>query len=222
MPRAISLFLICTILSGIYTSDGRADTHIKVAAIQIPLMVESPTKGVFIELLQEISKRSDITFDITVYPGKRAHRAFLGDEVDMLIPFPKGNRSKVGILTTPIYTKRDFVFVRKGQPIPKTLEQLKGMRLGITAHYKYDPSLYTTSGIHLETAQSDMDNVRKLKAKRLDGFLVEEQSGLAALEKITNPNIEYDRNNPIFSYDVVILLKTNKEGQQHAEKSISS
>ncbi len=218
MSRLISFCLIFIILSAVYISDGLASTRIKVAAIQIPLMIESRTEGLFIDLLDEISNRSEFEFDIKVYPGKRAHKAFQSREVDMLVPFPKGNRVNYGILSAPIYTKRDFVFVRTGQPIPKNLQELSGLRLGITAHYKYDPQLYKSEGILLEDAPSDEVNMRKLMAQRLDGFLVEEHSGLRALKNNQQSNIEYDRNNPIFSYDIVLLLQADEVGMQYVQK----
>lgn len=214
MLRLVYIALIGLVLSLYYRVDAQADTRLKVAAVQIPLMSESPNKGVFIDLLHDISQRSGLKFEVHVYPGKRAHYLFEQREVDLLLPFPKGNRKKTGLLTDPIYSKRDFIFVKKGTPIPKTLAQASGMHLGITEHYKYDARLYEQENLKLQQTHSDLLNVRKLHSGRIDGFIAEEYSALSALKKSGLTDIVYDQKNPLFTYDAVMLMQATPESMQ--------
>lgn len=212
MLRFAYTALLTLALSLSFLWESQAETRLKVAAVQIPLMSESPTKGVFITLLNDISQRTDLHFDIKVYPGKRAHYLFEQGAVDLLLPFPKGNRKKTGLLTDPIYSKRDFIFVKKGTKIPTSLSEAAGMRLGITEHYKYDARLYTQENLRLEKAHSDLLNVRKLSSGRIDGFIAEEYSGLSALKDSGVADILYDHDNPIFTYDAVMLVQATEQG----------
>jgi ABC-type amino acid transport substrate-binding protein len=213
------LYIFCSLIV-LVTISGQASAKqpVKVAAVQIPLMVESAKQGVFIEILNEVSKRTHLTFDVKVVPGKRAHSLFKNKQVDLLVPFPKGNREQSGLLSDPIYTKRDFIFVRKGTAIPRSLDEMKGMRLGITAHYRYKPSLYDQAGIVLDKGPDDVTNMRKLDSGRIDGFLVEEFSGLSAIEESQVRNIVFDPRNPIFSYDAVILIQQKPEGEAYLKQ----
>jgi polar amino acid transport system substrate-binding protein len=206
---AWTLFVALSFSAGL----SYAGQNIKVAAVKIPLMVETPEKGVFIDLLKEVSKRSGLTFDVAVYPGKRAHALFKKGEVDMLLPFPKGNRMQTGHLSDPIFVKRDFVFVKRGRPIPKSLSELRGKTLGITTHYRYKPALYDEASIQLDPGQSDIINVRKLNKGRLDGFLAEEFSGRSAIRESQVEDIVYDPDKPIFVYEAVVLFKGDAEGE---------
>lgn len=218
MLRIVYIALLGIALSICFLSESQAGTRLKVAAVHIPLMSESPTQGVFIDLLKDISQRSGLEFDVKVYPGKRAHYLFQQGEVDLLLPFPKGNRKKTGLLTDPIYSKRDFIFVKKGTPIPKTLEEAAGMRLGITEHYKYDARLYAQADLKLETTHSDLLNVRKLHSGRIDGFVAEEYSALSALKKSGFEDILYDQDHPVFTYDAVMLVQTTTQGLKTLEQ----
>ncbi len=218
--RVLLIACFCSFLLGL-AGIGVAQAPIQVAAVQIPLMVESSEKGVFIDLLQDISRRTGLKFDVKVYPGKRAHNLFKNKKADILIPFPKGNRAQVGLLSDPIYTKRDFVFVRKGSTIPRSLAELEGMTLGITSHYRYKPTLYEQEGIKLEPARDDVTNMKKLDTGRIDGFLIEEFTGQSAIEESQASGIVFDPRSPIFTYDAVILIQKGEKAETY-QKAINS
>lgn len=191
---------------------GEART-IKVAAVQIPLMVENSEKGLFVDLIREVGRRTKLKFEIVVVPGQRAHKMFATGLAQLLMPFPKGVRKIRGHFTSPLIVKRDFAFVKKGQAIPRSLEDLEGLTLGITKHYTYNRQIFERPRIKLETALTDEINMRKLAKGRIDAFLVEERSGLKARDLSKADDVVYDNKYPIFSAEAVIVTEYSKLGE---------
>ena len=180
----------------------------------IPLMVESKTKGVFIELTQELAKRARINIDINIFPAKRAINDFNIGNADALFPalntfFPD---KKSFLLTEEIiYMKRDVAFTLKGQEMIETITQLEGKKIGITRGYAYADDVIHNPNIDFFMTNSDEYSAKMLKAGHIDAFIAEEMSGLAALKRMKLKNeVQYSSKSPISELSLIHISEPTR------------
>lgn len=189
---------------------------VKVGTFPIPLMVESSSKGVFVELAGEISKRVGQPFEISVLPPQRTVEDFLAGKLDVMFPaldvmFPAGQTP----LKTKelIYVKEDFAFTKKGSPMLKSVGDLEGKNVGVTLGYPYVRELMENKKIKFDKGHSDEANAQKLAAGRFDAFVVEEKSGLQAFKKSgTEGEMQYDPKTPLSRQDVYFAVGKGSAG----------
>lgn len=69
--------------------------------------------------------------------------------------------------------------------------------VGITLGYPCVKEVAESKDFTVAPAADDVTNMKKLGAGRLDVFVVEERSGLKALQESGQTNIEYDKTVPL-------------------------
>ncbi len=190
---------------------------VEIGTFPIPLMVESPDKGVFIELTQEIAKTAGISAHISVNPPKRTVEMFSRKELDCFFPALDVMLPGKAAKSRNIYVKQDFAFYQKGKPLV-SLADLKGKNVGITLGYPYVKEVSENKAFTLAPANDDVTNMKKLGMGRIDAFVVEEKSGLKALKDSGQGNIEYDPKTPLSKQDVYYACTDTPEGKALAEK----
>ena len=209
-------------LSGLLSfliSVGSISAHSKVirlATFPIPLMVESDSKGLFIDLTKEIAKRSQLEVHIAVYATSRTLLDFSTDRVDAFFPALEVYMPKKAARSVPFYTKVDFVFSKKGRKL-HSLKDLEGKKVGLTFRYPYAKELTTNKKIEFEFAADDVTNMKKLSQGLIDAFVVEERSGLQALLLSGEKNIQYSKKNPLSKQEVFYAFQDNEEGKALAD-----
>jgi polar amino acid transport system substrate-binding protein len=119
--------------------------------------------------------------------------------------------------SSPIYTKVDFAFFKKGAVNLKTIKDLEGKKVGITRGYPYASELMSNKKIIFDIADDDVMNMKKLAAGRIDAFVVEEKSGLEALKKSSENSITYDAGKPLSRQAVYYVFKNNPDGKSAAD-----
>lgn len=194
---------------------------LKVVTFPIPVMVESADKGVFIELVKSVAKKAGLKVEITVLPTKRAIGSFLSGEPDMLFPaldIQFHGQTQPTKSSEIIYVKQDFGFVKKGNNAPLTISDLKGKKIGITAGYPYSEKIVFDKSLTLEEAESDEVNVKKLVNGRIDVFIVEEKSGLGAINKTAPEKTSYTKESPLSKQDVYFAFQKNSNGKKFETK----
>ncbi len=216
MKRIIMLLCVCFVLS--FTSNVFAG-GCTLGSYPIPLMVENQNKGVFIELTREIAQRSGLDVTIKVYPTKRTVMNFNKNIIDGFFPALDVMINKKVSKSEEMYFKEDFVFFKKGSPSISTIEGLRGKKVGITLGYPYARKITENKEFKIETAPSDVANLKKLAAGRIDAFIVEKQSGLKALKQSGMSNIiTYDQNKPISRQKVYYVFQADAKGKDFAAK----
>ncbi|MEP3045751.1 MAG: transporter substrate-binding domain-containing protein [Roseibium sp.] len=223
MNKKILLYLLVSLMSSATlpsASFASAECPtLRVAAAEIPYFVESAEKGEFVELIRSAAARANLDLTIQVFPKKRALSLFQLGRVDALVPHSSAGKEVVSYKSLPILTKRDFVFVRKGTPVPASIKELEGLRIGLTRQYAYPKSLTSNKKVEFSRApNSDRENIKMLSLGRLDGSIIEERSGLRAIMESGASNIVYDKNHPINELLVWVLFSRNKCGQYFMEK----
>lgn len=194
-----------------------AETY-RLGTFPIPLMVEDKDTGVFVELTKEIAKRSGVQIEIVVEPPARTVQTFGQNHVDGFFPaldvsMPKADFAR----SNSIYVKRDFSFYQKGKNLP-TIKDLEGKTIGLTRGYPYVKELTDNGKIRFEFANDDVSNMRKLALGRIDAFVVEEKSGLKALDQSGEKNIEYNKDTQLSEQDVYYAFQKTAEGDDLAKK----
>jgi polar amino acid transport system substrate-binding protein len=185
-------------------------------------MVESEDAGVFIELLKEIEKRIGKNFAVQILPPKRAHKYFQEGQLIGIFPsvFPCFAK-KTGADTpcsieaansAPFYMKREFIFFRKQVPY-MNIKDLQGKRVGLTLGYTYTDELLKNPNISFEYARGDVNNIMKLSLGRIDAFVVEEFSGIKAVQISGAENIAYNRDAPLYSRKVYFSFQPSESGR---------
>ncbi len=211
------LFIVLTITSLNGQTIGKH--KLTLLTFPIPMMVESSSKGIFIDLIKEIEHRINVKFVINVYPTKRAYSDFqmkheyigIFPAVDIVfsVPFEK---------SSDICIKKDFIFYLKDSTPFHTIKNLQGHVIGLTRGYPYTKEVTSNNLIKFEFANSDIQNMKKLSKKRIQAFIVEERSGLKALSLSGAKNITYSPAHPISKQDVFFAFKKNKTGKLLSEK----
>lgn len=204
------------------TAGNLAMGQIPVATYEIPVLVESAASGLFIDLVEPVAAEAHQPIRISVMPPPRAVQSFASGSQAMLFPaldvlFPVGMpivRSKEAI-----DCKEDYVFTRRGTPLLSSLADLKGKRVGITRGYPYAREVSESTQYTVETANTDYANLRKLIAGRLDAFILDEKTGIRALEANgLTQQVQYDAKRPVFRQEVYYAFQNNAEGKALAER----
>ncbi len=190
----------------------------KIAGYPIPLMIENSDSGLFVEIIKELIQRTGEDFEIVVYPAQRTVAAFHAGEVDAFFPALDVLIEKEKASSDPMYVKCDFAFTRKGDPELKSIADLEGKKVGITAGYPYVKELTANPNITLDVGPNDVANINKLSAGRIDVFVVEEKTGLAALKQAGVDNVAYPADSPISKQNVYIAFQATDAGKALAEK----
>ncbi|NUN06191.1 MAG: transporter substrate-binding domain-containing protein [Bdellovibrio sp.] len=183
-----------------------------LATFPIPLMVENEEKGLFIKLVKEIARREKIDLKIVLHPPGKAHLAFSNGKVDGLFPALEGHTPVNSAKSVEYYRKVGFVFYRQDLVL-KSLKDLEGKKVGLTFRYNYGEELRENKKIRFEYAKDDVLNMQKLGKKMIDAFVVEERSGLKALQLSGEKNIRFDKKVPIFATPVFFAFQGNSEGK---------
>ena len=218
VSKTIIFFLAITVLLG-------AEEVLKIATFQIPIMVESKDKGVFIDLVTTAAKKAGFSVNIEVLPTPRAIGAFVQKEYDMLFPaldIQFHDQEKPLASKELIYVKRDFAFSKTGTTICRNIKDLEGKIVGITAAYPYAEEILFNKKLTLEKAPTDEINVKKLLSGRIDVFLVEEKSGLGAFAKEKVTQFDYDKNAPLSQQNVYFAFQKNQKGTALEQKFSSA
>lgn len=195
-----------------------AEKVYKIGSFPIPLMVENSEEGVFIDLVKELAKRAGVKIEIQVKPTKRTISDFENGKISGFFPALDVSVPKKVEASSEIYIKKDYGFVLKGNTPPKSISELAGKSVGMTAGYPYVKEITANNKIRIDYANTDELNVRKLVSKRFDVFIVEEKSGLNAIKKESEiDKITYDPSSPLSQQKVYFAFQPDEEGKQLAK-----
>lgn len=191
---------ILFLISILFSVSSFAAQEIKLGTFKIPLMVESKTKGKFIDMSNKIAKKAGLKLIYKIYPPKQTVHKFALKEIDCFFPALDVMLPGPTYKSEVVYIKKDFIFTKGKQEV--SLSDLKGKRVGLTLGYPYTKEITEIPGVKFDLAHSDESNVKKLLASRIDYFIVEEKSGLKAVEKHGQGQIHYNPSTSISKQNV--------------------
>ena len=220
MKRQNAMFLVCCFVLLLTANPVPADEFV-FGTFPIPLMVVDSHHGVFVDLTKQTGARAGLDITLSVQPPLRTVKGFGEGKLDCFFPaldvmLPPGLKV---LKSENIYIKKDYVFTRKGTPLLKTLEDLKGKKVGITRGYPYVRDVTESTTFTVEFTNSDENNAKKLIAGRIDAFVVEEKSGLQAFKKMgVLTSIQYDKTRPLSEQDVYFAFHDDMKGRDLENK----
>lgn len=219
-------FLLCTSLL-IYVNFGsiayaEKPNAITLGSYYIPGLVENSTEGQFVEILNEISQRTDIAFNLSIKPTKRTqkdfrHGAIIGyfPELHEHIPLPLDQV----YISEPFWIKRIYVFSQNRAEQITSIEMLHGKRISLVRGYSYGKEITENKHIDITFVDSDLQSIKLLKLNRIDYVLGDEYSTLAAIQEINlESEIFYDLETPLHQLDVFFVFQKNTKGRAIADK----
>lgn len=189
---------------------------IVLATFDIPLMVVSEDEGLFVKLTRTIAKKENLDIKIVVYPTSKARLAFSNKQVDGFFPAVDLYMPQKYSKSDSFYQKVSYVFYRTENPL-KTIKDLEGKRVGLTFRFNYGAELVSNKKIKFEFAADDVTNMKKLDDGSVDAFVIEERSGLKALQLIGSKNITFDKSAPVSAREVYYAFQGNAEGKKLAK-----
>lgn len=201
------VFLVATCLSKqAVTSD------ITVHTIYIPGLLTYEHTGPFADLIKEIGRRTGIHITIEILPPMRQRALFEKKLIDIIFPMVVSsfNEETKYARSSSFYEKRYFAFTRRESTIVRSeadLLKLKGP-VGLTHGYSYPRQLLAIRGLAFDYAPSDEQNMTKLSLGRVETFVVEENSGIIAIQNThLEDAIKYDASRPLYIEDVFFAFQ---------------
>ena len=205
------LLLIAGLMSGMWVS---ADT-VRLGTFHIPLLSESSDKGVFVDLARAVAAEAGLEVQIVLLPAQRTREAFAGGRLDGLFPALAVAMETDYSATASFTDKRIYAFTRMDEPLITDAEQLSGKRVGYTEGFTYSSRLLNVSGARYQSTITDPQNIRKLVAGRIDVFLGDEVSALAAArQQGVTDRIHHDSGHPMAQYPVFFAFHNDERGRQ--------
>ncbi len=186
---------------------------IAVASYYIPLLVESPEEGFFVEFLSEAAKRAGIEYKLELYPPKRAMRLFEDGNAMAIIPALLPTLSKDAVLTCTIFTKTIHGFVREGDTIPNKPSELEGKRIGLVRGFSYPRSIIYNENIKIDYADTTDGSLKKLEEGRIDVVVVDGHTAVRAIERLDLKGLVYDLSINLHSQPVFMAFQPTGKGE---------
>ncbi|NIY76895.1 amino acid ABC transporter substrate-binding protein [Thalassospira sp. HF15] len=211
-PFPIALAFLFLLTSQVLAASST--TPMRVVFPYIPLMAESSTQGVFVDMYTEIAARSGLEITIEILPVRRAVQGFKGGVYDALGAFPSLAQIPVSLASVPFYRRENLIFYRSeafGPSGVDKLEDLDGRRVGLSA-YHYPDFIVDRKELGLERVPDDEFLLRMIASDRLDAAIIEHFSGLYLLESLALEDTISIADNPVTTENVLTLFKADRAG----------
>ncbi len=206
--------LFFSLISPSFADSTELSNVVTIAGYDIPKMVETSEKGLFVELINEAGRRAGYQVKVNVLPAKRAVVQFRKGLYDGMFPMTGTFRPVIeGPRTHTMYIKRTFAFVREGADIPTSIDELKNYTVGLNAQYDNDERLLNNDQIKFVWGNDDIAMMKMLAAQRFYTFIVEERSGLKALKNANVNNITYNSDYPLTETEAYVLFQNTDRGE---------
>ncbi|MCJ8332830.1 MAG: transporter substrate-binding domain-containing protein [Epibacterium sp.] len=185
----IRLAAALTIASLFFGSTAQADPIVITSGEYPPFTGEAlPEGGLVNGLVTEIAKKAGVEFTFEYLPWKRA-LALTQQGQKAASSYWAERSDQTGLtMVGPVQVGETVLFYRKDKPIPEfaSAEEIKDIRIGATLGYGYFPGFWENgeNGTYvIQTAKDDISNFRKLKAGRIDAFVIDRIVGWTLVQE---------------------------------------
>ncbi|WP_420414820.1 substrate-binding periplasmic protein [Roseibium sp.] len=209
------LFSICLTISLLLSVPiAMADTF-RVASPHLEgLVSKDGQSGMLVRAVTEIFERTGHSVEISVVPSRRVPVLLKTGKVDFGMPILEIEMSEYETFSTersvPMIFRRDFVFVRKGNAIPKTAKNLRGKTLAATLGYGLDPAILQDPDIKISYTDSDLSAVQMVDLGHADAYISDEFVVLQAMKKAGIDTLIHNPERPMFVYGAALVAATPK------------
>jgi len=138
--------------------------------------------GVISHIVAEAFSLEGIKVEYRFYPWKRSYEVAKDNEMDgSVIWAPTPERKKDFYFSDPVLSNKKVFFHLKSYPFEwKTVNDLKGIKIGVTRGYTYGDEFdkaVKEGRLQVDEVRSDELNFKKLLGGRFDGFPIEMDVG---------------------------------------------
>jgi polar amino acid transport system substrate-binding protein len=200
-------FPLFAILMVAFLSSAHAEGKMYKASIaQMPVISESPQKGVLVFLVKSWDDAMDDQIEIGVYPYKRSLTNAISGESDFQFPFIKNPKQKTvpadfDYSTTPIYNVNFVLYCNKNKKIDRS--QIEKYTITTDAAHISLFDFKIGSEFEIEGA------LKKLDVGRIDGFIHADVAADPVLKNLGLKNISRE----LFEvFPVHAILAKGKQG----------
>lgn len=201
------LFVIVIVIMALPLKSSGLDT-IRANIAQMPVVAENHAKGVYIDLLNAITRETGVHFNIKVQPFARSMNDIIARTADFHMPLIEIPAKSMGELpfdySQANFYKVNFVlYTHKNSTL--RLDQLKNAKIETDrAHRDYFP---------FETIPSSCIecSLKKVRAKRIDGFIFAD----VVTDGFVRENHMADIKRQLYGrFEVRIVLQKGKRGSE--------
>ncbi len=183
------LFIFIACLPGM-ASAGGAETSLVIATGEIPPMIsEEPENSFLTEIFQELGKEMGVKFVFKFMPWKRCELAVKELNAWGAIPYVKTpERELVFDFSERLVTTTSKFFGYSSEEKMKNISytelgDLQNYRIGGVRGYWYEKMFYD-AGIEPELVTNEEQNIKKLRAGRIDLAPLDETSGWHMIKEL--------------------------------------
>lgn len=190
---------------------GAEMDHVVVASTESPpyrMFEGGPPRGVFIDILEAVLQKVNLTPRYHVLPFKRCLAELETGAADLFIGlFYRPEREAYAIYLKPTiapYVTKVFYLNKERASQIQEWEDLYRLRIGIRAGYKHHPEFDTDERIRKYPVTSDEQNFHKLAVNRIDAVLITEETGVYLIDKLgytdrfAQAPLRLERDNPAY------------------------
>lgn len=181
MLRPIAFALLPCLLS--HAAHARPDLHIAVDNNSPPFAYEDARhqpQGIYVQLLQHIAQQSGLRLAIRPMPWRRALQGLALGQHGVAGLYSNAERQQRYLMSAPLWQESLHVFTLPTASLQVgRSEDLAGLKLGTLAGWYYSDKLQAMQQrgeLVLESGESDLQNIGKLRAGRLDAILAVKDS----------------------------------------------
>lgn len=163
------IILVLYLISAVFLSNGFAEETIRIATGEYPPFLSENLKhnGVGLRIIREAFAFEDVKVEYGFFPWKRSYRFAKDGDWDATATWAhKPGRDKEFYFSDPLYESSSGWFHLKTYKFDwKTLDDLKGIPIGITTGYTYDTAFLQAikeGKLHVEFASTQKKNFQKL------------------------------------------------------------
>lgn len=186
---AVLFLLLCCGFSGFGAAPGRL---LLVTSPWPPFEFESggTVRGTDADILREAFRRMKIPLEMRIYPWLRAMAMVQDGSADGVFSLrPTADRRRRLLFPgEPVSFSENAFFYRQGERtryrFSGRLQDLRGLRIGITRGYAYGRAFMNSRLFVLDEAASDDLGFRKLEGGRIDLFLCDRAVGIYMIKKM--------------------------------------
>lgn len=209
-------FLLSLIMICLFSSSVRADT-IYVLGKSIPQHMTTKPDSMFPSILREAAKRAGHEIKLEIYPGKRALSMFNAGIGDVLAPVQLELMSpgpfKVQVIgSEPVLNTPRFIFSRAYTKLYHTLEDLRGIRLGLVSGFKYGDHIDGNPNLNVHMANNVPTLLKMLNSGRIEALIAFPHSIRRIKNLHPNEIPIYDKNSPIAPNHIAFAFRDTPRG----------
>lgn len=196
MKKSFLVLISLSFLSLLFPISAHSKTLIVGTGEYVPFVGKNVYKQGFVNhIIEEVFKDAGYAVKYKFYPWARLYVEAQKGKVDVSSYwYANKQRKKEMYLSNPVTVEEIVFFFNKTNPLKewKTLQDIKGYRIGVSRGYTYTEELWNLGKqgiLKLDVAKADINNFKKLAKKRIDIFPASKVLGLELIRKSFTPGI---------------------------------